>query len=195
MKETRTPVSEAGTALGLLDSIWDGMCDSTGGEKGVFIEKIFGSIWDAGTSGRALEEEFNAETNPEEQRLWILDSLMIACGYAADTFRAHGEKRPMAECWALAVTTAYWTGNTRGAWAVRSAGTPAQEAGRRGADKTHAENRALKKMAFSWLDAHRDEHRTMDDVADALRKVVPMTFGTTREWVSEWKKLRSGAKR
>lgn len=60
------------------------------------------------------------------------------------------------------------------------------------AHKRHAENRALKAEVFAWCDAHMQEFRSMDSAAEAVAgKLVPVKFRTAREWIGEWRKLRS----
>jgi len=56
----------------------------------------------------------------------------------------------------------------------------------------HAENRAFKQDVFSWCDKHMIEFKSMDAAAAAIAgKVVSVTFRTARDWVGDWKKLRS----
>ena len=56
----------------------------------------------------------------------------------------------------------------------------------------HAENRTLKAEVFSWLDANMANFKSMDKAAEAIAgKIAPIAFRTAREWVGEWKKLRS----
>jgi len=58
--------------------------------------------------------------------------------------------------------------------------------------KRHAENHALKQTAFSWCDANMAKFKSMDSAAEAIAgKLVPVTFRTARDWIGEWKKLRS----
>lgn len=64
--------------------------------------------------------------------------------------------------------------------------------GRIGADARHAENRAMKQEVFDWLDVNFSTQKSMDAAAEAIAgKVVPVSFRTARDWVGEWKKLRS----
>lgn len=59
-------------------------------------------------------------------------------------------------------------------------------------EKRHAENRAMKLDVFTWLDNNINRFKSMDAAAEAIAgNVVPLTFRTAREWVGEWKKLRS----
>lgn len=63
------------------------------------------------------------------------------------------------------------------------------------AHKRHAENHAMKAEVFSWLDSNMATFKSMDSAASAIAgKVAPIAFRTAREWVGEWKKLRSTGK-
>lgn len=65
---------------------------------------------------------------------------------------------------------------------------------RKGADVAHQENRALKADVFRWLDDNFSNCKSMDAAATSMAgKIVPMTFRTVRDWVTEWKKLRSAS--
>ena len=58
--------------------------------------------------------------------------------------------------------------------------------------KRHAENRAMKQDVFDWLDANMSRFKSMDAAAEAIAgKVAPVAFRTARDWVADWKKLRS----
>ena len=64
----------------------------------------------------------------------------------------------------------------------------------RGLNTRHKENRDMKAEAFIWLDQNRAKYKSMDDVAMAITKLLPIKFRAAREWVTEWKKLRSTGK-
>lgn len=56
----------------------------------------------------------------------------------------------------------------------------------------HAENRAMKQEVFVWLDQNMRLFKSMDDAASAVAgKVAPIKWRTARDWVGEWKKVRS----
>ena len=63
-----------------------------------------------------------------------------------------------------------------------------------GLDKRHKENRDMKADAFIWLDQNRANYKSMDDVAMEITKRSPIKFRAARDWVAEWKKLRSPSK-
>lgn len=60
------------------------------------------------------------------------------------------------------------------------------------ASKRHAENRDMKNEVFQWLDLNMSSFKSMDEAAEAIAgKVQPVKFRTARDWVGQWKKLRS----
>lgn len=62
----------------------------------------------------------------------------------------------------------------------------------KGAAHRHSENRSMKRDVFVWLDANMQRFKSMDAAAEAVAgKVAPVKFRTARDWVGEWKKLRS----
>ena len=68
------------------------------------------------------------------------------------------------------------------------------QARRKGADVAHAENRAMKAAVFIWLDSNRQKYGSMDDTAVAITRQQPIKFRAARDWVGDWKKLRSASK-
>lgn len=60
------------------------------------------------------------------------------------------------------------------------------------ASKRHAENRAMKKEVFTWLDENMHRFPSFDKVATEIsQKVAPIGFRAARDWVGDWNKLRS----
>ena len=59
------------------------------------------------------------------------------------------------------------------------------------AHKRHSENHAMKADVFVWLDANMLNFKSMDAAAQAITKQQPIAFRTARDWVGEWKKVRS----
>ena len=59
------------------------------------------------------------------------------------------------------------------------------------ADKRHTENRSMKSDVFIWLDTNMANFKSMDAAAQAVIKQQPIAFRTARDWVGEWKKVRS----
>ena len=66
---------------------------------------------------------------------------------------------------------------------------------KKGAEKKHQKNRAIKADVFAWLDSNMSRFKSMDQAAEAIAgKVAHIAFRTARAWVGEWKKLRSASK-
>jgi len=59
------------------------------------------------------------------------------------------------------------------------------------AHKRHAENRAMKAEVFAWLDSNMAFFKSMDAAAQAITGQQPIQFRTARDWVGDWKKVRS----
>lgn len=60
--------------------------------------------------------------------------------------------------------------------------------------KRHAENHAMKADVFTWLNTNMANFKSMDAAAEGIAgKVAPIAFRTARDWVGEWKKLRSAS--
>ena len=69
------------------------------------------------------------------------------------------------------------------------------EMGSRGGKAAQQENLSIKNDAFAWLDTNRSKFKSMDETAEAMvkAKLANISFRTYRDWVGEWKKLRSSA--
>jgi hypothetical protein len=67
----------------------------------------------------------------------------------------------------------------------------AKAARQRGAATAHKEHRSMKAEVYAWLDINRPKFKSMDKAAEAITKQQPIAFRTARDWVGEWKKLRS----
>ncbi|WP_208507920.1 hypothetical protein [Variovorax paradoxus] len=90
------------------------------------------------------------------------------------------------EMWTAGVTQA---SKDVGAEAIASAKSALA---RRAASARHAENRALKAVVFAWCDDNLSAFRSMDSAAGHVAGVVvPVAWRTVRDWMTEWKKLRS----
>lgn len=65
---------------------------------------------------------------------------------------------------------------------------------KKGAKARHRENHQTKDFVFAWLDSNMEKYKSMDDAAHYIsEKMVPMKFRTVRQWLTEWKKLRSAS--
>lgn len=63
-----------------------------------------------------------------------------------------------------------------------------------GAHARHASARANKAKVFTWCDENMARFKSMDDAAlDIAETFVKEKFRTVREWMTEWKKLRSAS--
>jgi hypothetical protein len=61
----------------------------------------------------------------------------------------------------------------------------------RSANIKHSGNRSRKAKVFSWLDSNMVKFKSMDAAAQAIANHEPIAFRTARDWVGDWKKLRS----
>lgn len=63
---------------------------------------------------------------------------------------------------------------------------------KRAATARHSENRAMKQQVFEWCDTNMADTPSMDTAASQVAGVVvPVAWRTVRDWMTEWKKLRS----
>jgi hypothetical protein len=67
------------------------------------------------------------------------------------------------------------------------------QARRRGADKLHVENRAMKLAVFQWLDTENMSNKSNEAVGALIIKQQPIVHRTAVTWYKEWKKLRSAS--
>jgi hypothetical protein len=59
----------------------------------------------------------------------------------------------------------------------------------------HSKSRFHKQMVFEWCDKNMDRFGSMDDASlDIAETFVPEKFRAVREWMTDWKKLRSASK-
>jgi hypothetical protein len=66
---------------------------------------------------------------------------------------------------------------------------------KKGSDERHGPNRESKQKVFAWCDENMGRFKSMDDAAwDIAETFVPQKFRAVREWMTEWKKLRSTGK-
>jgi hypothetical protein len=60
--------------------------------------------------------------------------------------------------------------------------------------KRHSKSRADKQLVFAWCEENIHRFGSMDDAAmDIAETFVPQKFRTVRDWMTEWKKLRSAS--
>lgn len=66
---------------------------------------------------------------------------------------------------------------------------------RKAAAVRHAGSRMAKQKVFTWCDENMHRFTSMDDAAgDIAETFVPQKFRAVREWMTEWKKLRSAGR-
>ena len=188
-----TPIQICGGAISRLSDFWDEVAARTGQGHGEFIEKIFGGIWDDGDTGEKFEEELErwGEQPEDMQPFGILQAAFTCCAYACQAMRAQNDK-DMTTAWNYTVRCKYWLGIVVGTWSIRSLqDEPMKEFARNGAAARHAESRAMKQDVCAWLDSNMANFKSMDAAAQAIIRQQPIAFRTARDWVGEWKKVRS----
>lgn len=63
------------------------------------------------------------------------------------------------------------------------------------AQARHSKSRFHKQMVFDWCDQNMDRFSSMDDAAlDIAETFVPEKFRAVRDWMTEWRKLRSAGR-
>lgn len=73
-------------------------------------------------------------------------------------------------------------------------GLSISENARQRAKIRHRENHAMKEEVFIWLDSNMAKFKSMDAAAEAIIKQSPIVFRTARDWVGQWKKVRSASR-
>lgn len=59
----------------------------------------------------------------------------------------------------------------------------------------HSENHSMRQQVFEWLDQNMPQFTSLDSAADAIAgKVVPVKWRTARDWIGQWKKVRSAGR-
>ena len=185
-----TPIQICGDAISRLSDIWDEITDRTGQGKGEFIDKFFGEIFRDGNTGEEFEAELERwEEQPEDmQPFGLIQAMLICTAYSCQGMKAQKDER-MGMAWGYTSKCQYWLGLVVGAWSIRRDDIPFAI---KGATARHAENRAIKRDVFDWLDEHFQAHKSMDAAAEVIAgNIAPVKFRTARDWVGQWKKLRS----
>ncbi|TSD59070.1 hypothetical protein FFI97_001690 [Variovorax sp. KBS0712] len=180
--------------ISTLADFWDEVLGDGSEGSGKFVEGVFGPMWREGPTGALQEKEIeNWESQEDElKEFGLLQTAFTACGYAIDAMKAEKAGHTL-EAWKFLASANYWLGATVGAWSLRKdRPLTVQELAVRGAASRHAENRAMKAEVFAWMDEHNAKYRSLDSAAEAIaNKVAPIKFRTARDWIGEWKKLRS----
>lgn len=194
-RSSNSAIPEAGAIVGRLADFWDELSDRTGKGKGLFIEEIFGGMWrdnDTGDEQEEILDRWFDEQSEEMKPLALMQAAFTSCAYAVQAMKAETSGE-LLEAWRCTSKANYWLGITIGTWSLRKDQPESiNDFAKRGAAARHTENRAMKKDVFAWLDANMANFKSMDSAAEAIAGViVPTKFRTTRDWVGEWKKLRS----
>lgn len=128
---------------------------------------------------------------PEMTRL-LRELWCIVCLYETDRalgselFRDCGSGVPSAIAAVQALANAK---------ALDPSNLPFKDMAKRGAMARHTETRAIKRDVFEWLDQHKALDLNGDETAGEIAgKVAPVAWRTARDYVTEWKKLRSAGK-
>jgi hypothetical protein len=194
-------ISEAGSVIGALGRIWDNWFPAHD-----FTEAMFKPLWDENTSGRKqLDALARFENDPEtewapgeplttdgREAIMKIMVMAVSCAYCIQALR---EKKNSTRAWSYVADANQWLGVLQGLITGLDSRLKlsASELGRKGAAAAHAENRAMKAIVLEWCDKNMPLHKSMDAAAEAIAgKLVPVKFRTAREWIGEWKKLRSG---
>jgi len=201
---TYTPIKAASEALGSLIEFYEERFPDSN-----FIDLFFEPMWkDEKTSGEiaisTLEEIETLQSWPEEnpttevQPLTVetrsalikIGVVIVSCSFVIQAFKA---KKGSRLAWSYAIDANRWNGILQG---LNGLGcltdiSAASKLGKLGADALHFENRAMKAEVFTWLDFNRQKFKSMDATAQAITREQPIAFRTARDWVGEWKKVRS----
>lgn len=177
-----------------LADFWDEVIGNGAPDSGKFMEGVFGPMWREGPPGPVHEQDLrNWESQDDDLKSFgLLQTAFTACGYAIDAMKADKDGEPL-EAWRLLSSANYWLGATLGAWSLRkNQPLTVQELAIRGATSRHAEHRAMKSEVFAWMDENSSKYRSLDSAAEAIaNKIAPIKFRTARDWIGDWKKLRS----
>lgn len=157
-------------------------------------------------SGARLAKEYleissSSEPNPWDakndiERVLKISSLMMRTS-AAFCAQALMQDKNTPIAWSFVADANLWLGVLSGYLGnlgeVKN--MTASEFGKKGANASHAENRALKEFLMKWCDDNMRNYKSMDAAAAATaEKLVPVKFRTARAWIGEWKKLQSAGK-
>ncbi|GHC96680.1 hypothetical protein GCM10007320_50850 [Pseudorhodoferax aquiterrae] len=195
-------ISEANLVLEKLAEMWDGWF-----EQHSFFDIMFAPLWaNPDISGAAQLDEMEAAENAKEwqgkkmtqaehEGVVKITLVTVICAYCIQAFR---EKKNSPAAWSYVADANRWLGVLQGLMTRVGGGRKAllaSDVGRMGAASAHAENRAMKAVVHEWCDANMANYKSMDAAAtDVAGKLVPVVFRTARDWIGEWKKLRSAGR-
>ena len=197
-----TPITVAGSVLSTLTLIYEGWFPTQD-----FLETFFKFMWDdEETSGanqvselQKIEElvvgveefgEGEILTVEGKEALVKIGTLMVSCAFCVQAMKARkGSKL----AWSYALDATQWLGIFQGLISGSAGANAITRMAKNGAAARHAENRSMKLDVFAWLDVNRENFKSMDATAAAITKQQPIAFRTARDWVGDWKKLRSAS--
>ena len=194
-----TPTSDSTSeeALSIINSLsefWDEKYCLTGEDKGELIEIVMTRLGanDVMELQKLLPERFEQFRPKDKNEFTVALISAQACYFAVQALRAEANGQ-LLEAWSWISKANYWFGVTVGAMDFNGEKPEsASDFAKRGADERHIENRAMKADIFQWLEANMSNFKSMDAAAEGIAgKVAPIKFRTAREWVSQWKKIRS----
>jgi len=118
--------------------------------------------------------------------------MLVCFAYARQGIDAKREGC-LPHAWYYTSKCQYWLGALWGAWAIdKDQDNSIKELSKKALDARHAENRAMKKEVHAWLDENMSKFNSMDSAAESIAgDVAPIKWRTARDWIGEWKKLRS----
>lgn len=170
-----------------------------------FFKKSLGRYTSPEELGRQVEEALALETyksgkplkKTHKEVMIRVVLLLIACEHFTSALFLQDEGGE-SESWRHILDAQRLIGFVNGRMTVQTA----MHASMKGLNKTHAENRAMKKEVFDWLDGNRMNQgrpnfdmrgeRTMDATAEFIASsVVPLKRRSVRDYITEWSRLRS----
>lgn len=182
----RTPHT---AAYGVLTKL-----DAWGVEHGFqaheFMAEVFLPLWEDNLDPDEYADKFDDLCKEGHHPQELIAEISAAM--CARAFRVYS-KGEVATAWSYAMDAECW-------YSILLAGTTGMDfhrdakanMGKKGADARHVKSRTNKDKVFVWCDENMMRFSSMDDAAaDIAETFVPEKFRTVREWMTNWKKLRS----
>ena|GEM_PF-3248157 len=184
-RNARSPASEAVTVMFSADD-WYHNHESK--NLGDFVNILFAPVYKNEDSPDSLMHSLYLDEDCLDPVLNLLTRVAIYCSAAIKSDKS-GD---LNLAWTYATDAVSLMGEIKGGHGAYKAEIDAvSNQARKGASAAHAENRAMKRDAFKWLDENRSKYKSMDATAQAMTGEQPIAFRTARSWVGDWKKLRS----
>lgn len=194
-RDSRTPVLAAFEIMDQVEDIWVAIAPN--GTPEAFDSQIAEPFHNEDGLLGARESAYESLTGltAQERASWptIEYPLCIAYGYAV-LVRLVAAARAHDLAWSYVEDASYWLGHCV---ALIKFGAESEvslrETVTKAASARNAENRAIQRSAFEWLEDNFADCRSMDDAAERLLKVVPVAFRTARRYVKNWSMSRPSA--